>query len=329
MIRASSANINTINSKTITSFQMNSTNLKATSIVADQFAAQESNLGNASATTLVVSGDIEARDLISSQSLAATEASFGNVTANNLVMNSRSNDPAEQVHNSLVVGTGSSIQGNSSVVLGGSNTVRAHRSVAIGSSNLVVANDAIAIGYALTNVARGKSIVLGFHEAALYIGDYSETIGTPFQPEFSPLFRSQPDSSSIGNIASNNLSPGSVTNHVLYHRPDSRVGIGTMDPQRKLHVGDAMRLEPLRSAPENPAMGDMYVHKSGALCMYFSYEDGEGYWEKAAGHGECPVNSDSFYSPELFEAIDKNKPVHGPIIPHPEFNPGLFPVSEE
>ena len=36
------------------------------------------------------------------------------------------------------------------------------------------------------------------------------------------------------------------------------VGIGTINPQRTLHVNDVMRLEPLSSAPTSPAKGDMY-----------------------------------------------------------------------
>ena len=36
------------------------------------------------------------------------------------------------------------------------------------------------------------------------------------------------------------------------------VGIGTINPQRTLHVNDVMRLEPLSSAPTSPAKGDIY-----------------------------------------------------------------------
>jgi hypothetical protein len=37
------------------------------------------------------------------------------------------------------------------------------------------------------------------------------------------------------------------------------VGIGTNTPARKLHVTDAMRLDPLSTAPSSPATGDMYM----------------------------------------------------------------------
>ncbi len=36
------------------------------------------------------------------------------------------------------------------------------------------------------------------------------------------------------------------------------VGIGTMQPARKLHVTDAMRLEPIPNPPQSPSKGDMY-----------------------------------------------------------------------
>jgi len=36
------------------------------------------------------------------------------------------------------------------------------------------------------------------------------------------------------------------------------VGVGTITPQRTLHVNDVMRLEPLSTAPASPGKGDMY-----------------------------------------------------------------------
>jgi hypothetical protein len=46
------------------------------------------------------------------------------------------------------------------------------------------------------------------------------------------------------------------------------VGIG-IDPQRKLHVSDAMRLEPISIAPSNPAEGDMYMDANTHKLMVF------------------------------------------------------------
>lgn len=40
--------------------------------------------------------------------------------------------------------------------------------------------------------------------------------------------------------------------------PNGNIGIGTTNPQRSLHVNAVMRLEPIATAPTNPAKGDMY-----------------------------------------------------------------------
>ncbi|HEX7176911.1 MAG TPA: hypothetical protein VF240_16745 [Pyrinomonadaceae bacterium] len=60
------------------------------------------------------------------------------------------------------------------------------------------------------------------------------------------------------------------------------VGVGTISPQRKLHVSDAMRLQPIASPPASPASGDLYFDTSEALCVYVS-----GAWAKLAGPGAC------------------------------------------
>jgi hypothetical protein len=43
---------------------------------------------------------------------------------------------------------------------------------------------------------------------------------------------------------------------------DGNFGIGTTSPARKLHIDDAMRLEPRASAPLSPSEGDMYMDSS-------------------------------------------------------------------
>jgi hypothetical protein len=49
---------------------------------------------------------------------------------------------------------------------------------------------------------------------------------------------------------------------------DGNVGIGTTSPARKLHISDAMRLQPIASPPASPSMGDLYADTSGELCYY-------------------------------------------------------------
>ncbi|OVE74965.1 hypothetical protein BVX97_05865 [bacterium E08(2017)] len=46
------------------------------------------------------------------------------------------------------------------------------------------------------------------------------------------------------------------------------VGIGTSAPARKLHVSDAMRLEPLAAQPSSGALGDIYMDTNGDLHIY-------------------------------------------------------------
>jgi len=61
-----------------------------------------------------------------------------------------------------------------------------------------------------------------------------------------------------------------------------KVGIGITNPARKLHINDAMRLEPLADAPPAPATGDLYYDNSDALCVYVAAG-----WTKLAGSGFC------------------------------------------
>lgn len=47
------------------------------------------------------------------------------------------------------------------------------------------------------------------------------------------------------------------------------VGFGINNPQRTVHIKDALRLEPRSTAPSNPSMGDLYVDSdSNELCFY-------------------------------------------------------------
>ena len=51
---------------------------------------------------------------------------------------------------------------------------------------------------------------------------------------------------------------------------------------RDLHIGEAMRLEPIPNAPALPSSGDLYFDDSEALCVYV-----DGDWAKIAGSGVC------------------------------------------
>lgn len=65
-------------------------------------------------------------------------------------------------------------------------------------------------------------------------------------------------------------------------QPKIRVGINTVSPQRASDLAGVMRLEPLSSPPEEARIGDIYMHESGALCVYINS------WEIVTGDGYCP-----------------------------------------
>jgi hypothetical protein len=54
---------------------------------------------------------------------------------------------------------------------------------------------------------------------------------------------------------------------VYYNKSNANLGIGTSNPQRKLHVSGVIRLEP-QSEPPSGSMGDLYVDSEGLLFFY-------------------------------------------------------------
>ncbi len=63
---------------------------------------------------------------------------------------------------------------------------------------------------------------------------------------------------------------------------NGNVGIGTTLPARKLHISDAIRIEPSVVPPPAPMLGDIYVDTSNAVCVYV-----DAAWTKIAGTGLC------------------------------------------
>lgn len=59
---------------------------------------------------------------------------------------------------------------------------------------------------------------------------------------------------------------------------DGKFGIGTIDPQRTLHVNDVMRLEPRSTPPENPAEGDIYMDSTDHHLKVFDGESWQSCW---------------------------------------------------
>lgn len=61
-----------------------------------------------------------------------------------------------------------------------------------------------------------------------------------------------------------------------------KVGIGTTNPSRALHIADVMRLAPRATAPSSPGSGDIYVDSTPSrdeLCFY----DGSSWQAIASG----------------------------------------------
>ena len=67
----------------------------------------------------------------------------------------------------------------------------------------------------------------------------------------------------------NTTEGGHTTGERMRIAPNGNVGIGTNNPQVKLHVNDVMRLQPRNTAPSNPGKGDMYFDNlSNKLRVY-------------------------------------------------------------
>lgn len=65
---------------------------------------------------------------------------------------------------------------------------------------------------------------------------------------------------------------------VYIGRPGANVGIGTTSAARRLHVSDAMRLEPRTSAPSSPAEGDMYMDSTTHKLMVYNGTSWQACW---------------------------------------------------
>ncbi len=119
-------------------------------------------------------------------------------------------------------------------------------SINIGSSVLTLSRD--------TSSGKLKGVVTGLATAIDFSGTAEIIVNSSYYP----------GSNSI-------IVPGNVG-----------IGIGTTNPARKLHISDAMRLEPIASPPALPSLGDIYANTSEAVCVYAS-----GAWVRIADTGSC------------------------------------------
>jgi len=106
------------------------------------------------------------------------------------------------------------------------------------------------------NISNEGNITNGY---GLFI-DYFSTAGTV--------------TNSYGLYISDAFNQGTTDNFAIYSASDAdsyvegNVGVGTNNPQQKIHISGAMRLEPQAAAPATAALGDLYVNTDGNLYFY-------------------------------------------------------------
>ncbi|MFC1682901.1 hypothetical protein ACFL0G_01670 [Candidatus Zixiibacteriota bacterium] len=135
-----------------------------------------------------------------------------------------------------------------------------------------------AMGY-ITTSSREASIAMGMYATAS--GNYSTAIGHytnasgSYSTSIGQLVNADASHAivlgkgiDLGNSLVNNI-PNSLmvgfddtTATLFVGGADKRVGIGTENPARKLHIDDVMRLEPRDTAPSIPSPGDIYIDSS-------------------------------------------------------------------
>ncbi len=106
-------------------------------------------------------------------------------------------------------------------------------------------------------------------DATIYLGYYPNDNFIPIQGRFWRINSDKPygDFSIADEVDNVTGGDGSVKRLVI-KRNSGNVGIGVTEPKRKLHISEAMRLEPQDTAPEDPEMGDMYFGTDGNLHLY-------------------------------------------------------------
>jgi len=88
-------------------------------------------------------------------------------------------------------------------------------------------------------------------------------------------------SNSYGLYVPSNFNKGTVDNFAIYSASNAdsylegNVGVGLDNPQQKVHISGAMRLQPQAVAPANGSLGDLYVNIDGKLYFH----DGNGWRE--------------------------------------------------
>ena len=201
----------------------------------------------------------------------------------------------EEAMGPVAIGYENIARGTGSIAMGSLTHAKAEHSIAIGQHVTSNGEYSVALGHDITN-EKDNSLVIGFQESTAIFA----TTGLTMTKRMKDLERN------ITNLEFRieYYSPyaaryawlkfhidrwiGFVENYKtelaeLMEKTGNqpRVGINTNEPKRSLHISGVMRLEPLDEAPIDPAAGDIFMHKSGALCVYIQS------WEVIAGSGSC------------------------------------------
>lgn len=176
---------------------------------------------------------------------------------------------------SIAVGNDPQALGQASVSMGNKTITTGLGAVSLGSRTEANNSHAIALGREV--IAGGRdSFAFGQHVDATGTSSFVIGVGVDTGNRITNAIN---DSLMIGF---NSTVPTVFVGSSAGAGTTGNVGIGNSDPQRKVHITGAMRLEPQTDAPATAQLGDIYVDDSEAVCVYAS-----GTWTKIAGTGTC------------------------------------------
>ena len=216
---------------------------------------------------------------------------------NNIIIQGNSNSLRGRARHSVLDGSRNRVSGSTywTAVYGQYNNVRCNWGEDCGGEHLIFGQwntvnsnhfqeptnsvqNAIIVGHG-SMVNRDRGIAVGRFN--LTNADNAITIGSGV---------SYGDDFSLKNERENTMALGVrstkpaivVTSSSTSETETGNVAIGDMLPQRKLHVSEAMRIEPQDAPPASPSLGDIYVDLSEAVCVFAA-----GIWNRIAGTGTC------------------------------------------
>jgi hypothetical protein len=187
-------------------------------------------------------------------------------------------------HSSTALGEGTMASGSNSTAIGSFSRASGYISTALGSGTKASGECSIAMGDHTT--ASGEySTVMGYDTEAS--GNYSTAIGSHTKAE---AFQSTAlgrynigggdpdewvDSDPIFEIGIGDYLEDKNAVTVL---KNGRVGIGTHEPQRMLHLKNLMRLDPLNYTPGNASEGDIYMDGRTHKLMVYDGTQWQACW---------------------------------------------------